>query len=142
MTDMEEPHTCRVTCMAFDLYGINESEDNGFVLRFNIWKWNDVRLIMEGRKLFEKGDESKFMTNDGYIISGDLFDIFCKNIDILIDKCKSNPSTIKDILYSEDIICRRKYAPPVGGSNAEDFDMNDLMLIKMLCDRSDSFSIR
>lgn len=142
MTDMEERHTDRIACMAFDLYGMNESKNNGFVLRFNIWKWNDVRLILEQCMFFEKGDQSKFMTNDGYIISGELFYIFCKNIDILINKCKSSPSAIEDILYSEAIMCRRKYALQAGGSNTEDLNMSDLSLIKMLCDKSDSFSIR
>jgi len=139
---MEEHPTGRLTYMAFDLYGITDSIDNGFVLRFNIWKWNDVRLVLQGCGFFQKADQSKFMTNDGYLVSGEVFNIFYKNVDIFLEKCKSNPSAIRNILYSEEIICHRKYALPVEAYNTEDLDMNDLMLIKMLCDKSDSFSIR
>lgn len=56
--------------MAFDVVGINPSSPYSKCLRFNIWKWNDLRLVLRKFYFFNEVDEYGFMSNDGYVING------------------------------------------------------------------------
>jgi len=132
--------------MAFDIFGIKPRRAHSQCLRFNIWKWNDLRLVLRAFGFFDDVDETLFMSNDGYVISGQTHnkmisillyvsktcEIESNNTNWFLKKIYSNP------LYS-DLVAHHGDCP---GSNEGQFSYSDLRIFILFLSDCDGFEIR
>ncbi len=128
--------------MAFDIFGINKINNEGgkdFCLRFNVWKWNDLRVLLREFNMFSVIDEAGFMANDGYEIHGnDASNLFnaIANISKIEKVFRFNGhSWISDIL-NKDYNCHlREYSMSPMYDGMDQFGMPDIDLLCILTSR-------
>jgi hypothetical protein len=132
--------------MAFDLYGINPRRSHSSCVRFSIWKWNDLRLILREGGMFENFNEQKFMSNDGHVVDGDNFFIFKA---ILLDTNEKfdrsislNNSYFSDIYEKFNLAGLTPYQEDMGSSGGYRFGHIDLKLMILFTSDCDGFSIK
>lgn len=132
--------------MAFDIFGINPKKAHSKCLRFNIWKWNDLRVILRHFYIFDNIDEHKFMSNDSYHITQNNFskikDIL-HYIKIMSEIDGGNPNWIFDKIYSHesntDFVSYHGDCP---GFNGGQFGYSDLAVLLLFLSDCEGFEIR
>jgi hypothetical protein len=131
-----------VNNLAFDIFGINKINDIGsqdFCLRFNIWKWNDFRIILHEFNMFSVIDESCFMSNDGYEIYGNEADSLFSAIENIqqIERLfrSGSGSWISNILSKKKNINLREYSISPMYDGMDQFGMSDIDLLCILTSR-------
>lgn len=132
--------------MAFDLYGINPRRSHSTCIRFSIWKWNDLRLLLRDAGMFLCFNEQKFMSNDGNIIEASSFETM-KNILFDINE-KFNNSLGASISYFDEMYAKfnseglTPYHEEIGSSGGYRFTYIDLKLMILFTSDCDGFSIK
>ena len=129
--------------MAFDIYGIGGQLTHEMCLRFNVWKWNDVRLLLNEFNLFLILDESLFMANDGYEIKGEKYYPLIKTVreiyDIEYIFNKSGKSWITSKLESLSEVRKYSKSPSYGAEGQ--LSMSDINLLYILLGYHDGIKI-
>jgi hypothetical protein len=131
--------------MAFDIYGIEPRKSHSVCLRFNIWKWNDFRHLLKMYKLFDHIDERGFMSNDGYRVTDNKFELFKLAVHEINSKIKFSADSgicYFESFYSEldsDLI---QYHGEIGSSAGQNFSYADMKLISLFVVDCDGFVIR
>ncbi len=128
--------------LAFDIFGINKINNEGgkdFCLRFNVWKWNDLRVLLREFNMFSVIDEARFMANDGYVIHGnDASNLFnaIANISKIEKVFRFNGhSWISDILNKDYNSHLREYSLSPMYDGMDQFGMPDIDLLCILTSR-------
>lgn len=132
--------------MAFDIVGINPQKAHSKCLRFNIWKWNDLRLVLKKFHFFNDVDEHCFMSNDGYIVSGEqlknlisilthvklISEIESGNQDWFLEKIYQSSENIDIVVYHGDC----------PGFNGGKLNYSDILILLLFLSGCDGFEIR
>ncbi len=132
--------------MAFDIYGINPRKSHSSCLRFNIWKWNDFRILLRHEGFFLHANERKFMSNDGYLIDGHIFSEFNKSVHSIFEKNKklSNQDGLNsyfDQIYSEVDKSLVSYHGEMGSGHGQNFGQIDIHVVSLFVKDCDGFTI-
>ena len=140
---MESPTTMMVSTMAFDIYGLGGSQTHEMCLRFNIWKWNDIRLLLNEFNLFLILDESLFMANDGYEITGEKYYPLIKTVRDIYDIEYTFKASGKSWITSklESLSEVRKYSKSPSYGSEGQLSLLDINLLYILLGCHDGIRI-
>lgn len=132
--------------MAFDIVGINPKKTYSKCLRFNIWKWNDLRLVLKKFHFFNEVDEHSFMANDSYVISGKQLEnlvLILTHVKLISEIETSNQNWFLDKIYQSsenlDIVIYHGDCP---GFNGGKLNYSDIQILLMFLSGCDGFEIR
>lgn len=132
--------------MAFDIVGINPKRAHSKCLRFNIWKWNDLRIILKHFRIFDVIDEPKFMSNDSYCVTGNNFNKIkdaLNYIKLVSEIDNENPNWFFHKIYSHkanaDFVSYHGDCP---GFNGGQFGHSDLIIFILFLSDCEGFEIR